>query len=241
MIQILSAVRLSGKAWRFLRERGLITTLGLAVRKFISSVADVGVVYFFECDLRAGLPQVRPIPGIIAREAFLGDVDLLDGTENASARKADAIERFRKGDRWFVGIDAATGKLTNYRWVTTTWELIPELQLNILPKPGEAYIYALYTLPEYRKRGIDSFTRQYTYDLLYRTSGITRIIAYICAGNTANLRASRRFLKKIGRVWYVSVRGRRTQLFMRPNRKMPTLAPMGSPIPHASFPTPQFY
>lgn len=236
-----SALRLWGKAWQFLRESGVMTTLGLTLRKLISPIADVGIVYFFECDLRAGLPRVRPVPGIIAREAFLGDIHLLDGTENASARKADAVERFRKGDRWFVGIDAATGKLANYRWVTTTWEFVPEIQRNVVPEPGEVFVYALYTVPEYRKRGIDSFTRQYTYDLLYRTSGITRVIATIFAGNTANLRASRRFLKKIGRVWYVTPRGGRTLMFMWPNRKMPTLAPVGSPIPQASSPAPQFH
>lgn len=239
MIQMRSAGRLLLKAWQFLRERGVATTLGFTLRKLVSPLADVGIIYFFECDLRAGLPEVRPIPGIIAREAFLGDIHLLDGTEDASARKADAVERFKRGDRWFVGIDAASGKLTNYRWVTSTWELIPEIQRHVLPKPGEVFIYGLYTLPEYRKRGIDSFTRQYTYDLLYRTSGITRVIATIFAGNTANLQASRKFLKKIGRVWYVS-RGGRALIFSWPNRKMPRLAPVGSLIPHGSFATPQF-
>lgn len=55
MIQMQSVLRLSGKAWQFLRERGPITTLGLGVRKFLSPVADVGIIYFFECDIRVGL------------------------------------------------------------------------------------------------------------------------------------------------------------------------------------------
>ena len=102
------------------------------------------------------------------------------------------FQRFARGDRWFVGIDASNGRLANYRWVTTAWELIPELGRNVVPQPGETFIYALYTLPEYRRRGIDSFTRQYTYDLLHRTSGIRRVLASIFDDNKASFRASRR-------------------------------------------------
>jgi len=42
--------------------------------------------------------------------------------------------------------------------ITTAWELIPELEHKIVPKPGEAFIYGLYTAPGYRRRCIDSFT-----------------------------------------------------------------------------------
>jgi len=119
-----------------------------------------------ECDLHAGLPPVKPVQGIIAREAFVEDIHLMDGIENNAEKKGDTIERFRRGDRWFVGIDVNTGRIVNCRWVTTAWELIPELEHNIVPKPGQAFIYGLYTAPGYRRRGIDSFTRQYTYDLL---------------------------------------------------------------------------
>jgi GNAT superfamily N-acetyltransferase len=217
--------RLFSRAQEIFQERGLWATLVMAFRKLVSPVAQIGSVYFFECDLRAPLPRVREIPGIIPREAFLADIDLLDGTENAAARKADGIDRFKRGDRWFVGIDAANGKLTNYRWVTTTWELIPELQRNIMPKPGEAFVYALYTVPEYRRRGIDSFTRQYTYDVLYRNYGITRVLATIFDDNKTSLIASRKFLTKIDRVWYITIRGFHTRIFVAPNPGMPTLAP----------------
>ena len=216
------------RALELLRERDIPATLWLGLRKFASPIAEIGIVHFFECDLRAGLPTVRPIPGIIAREAFLSDIQLLDGTENASERKADAIERFRNGDRWFVGIDAANGKLTNYRWVASAPTLIPELRSNIVPGPGEVFVYALYTVPEYRRKGIDSFTRHYTYDLLHRTSGVNKVIATIFAGNYASFKASRQFLKEIGRVWYATIRGRRTRLFIWPNPRMPILAPVSS-------------
>ncbi len=182
-----------------------------------------------ECDLAAGLPPVKRIAGIIVREAFPGDIHLLDGIEGAAQKKRDAMERFQKRNRWFVGIDASNGKLANFRWVATDPEWIPELERNLLPGPGQAYVYALYTAPEYRKRGIDSFTRHYTYDLLYRTAGIKTVLAYICTENTVSLKAGKKFLKKIGRVWFFSILGGRTRVFWWPNPKMPALEPPASP------------
>ncbi len=207
------------------RKFGLRVTIGLALKKLISPVARLGSVYLMECDLRAGLPAVELVQGIIAREAFVEDIDLLDGISGNPGKNRDTIERFKRGDRWFVGIDSSTGKIVNCRWVTTAWELIPELEHKIVPKPGEAFIYGLYTAPGYRRRGIDSFTRQYTYDLLYRTSGITTVLATIFAENTVSLKAGRKFLKKIGRIWYISVLGGRTRVFWWPNPKMPRLLP----------------
>lgn len=218
------------------REFGLRATIGLGIKKVISPVARLGSVYVLQCDLRAELPQVKPVAGIIAREAFPDELHLLDGIENGMEKKRDAIERFKRGDRWFVGLDAANGKLTNFRWVTSAWELIPELERNIVPGSGEVFVYALYTVPEYRRRGIDSFTRHHTYELLHRTSGINTVLATIFAENTVSQRAGKRFLKKIGRVWYCSVLGRRTQVFWWPTRNMPKLAPAYSAVHAPSMP-----
>src|SRR5437016_1370902 len=90
------------------REFGLRATIGLAFKKILLPVARVGSLYLMECDLTTGVPKVNPVPGIIAREAFLEDVHLLDGIENSAGKKLDAIERFRRGQRWFVGIDASS-------------------------------------------------------------------------------------------------------------------------------------
>ena len=177
------------------REFGPRATIGLGLKKLVSPVARIGSLYLMECELTAGLPQVKPVPGIVAREAFLEEIHLLDGIENEAEKKRDALERFKRGDRWFVGIDSSTGKLANFRWVTTAWELVPELERNVVPKAGQAFIYALYTAPEYRRRGIDSFTRQYTYDLLYRTAGIKTVLATIFAENTVSIQAGKKFLR----------------------------------------------
>src|SRR5437867_1206104 len=200
------------RAQELYRRFGLRATLGLALKKVLSPVVRVGSIYLLECDLTAGLPEIKTLPAFIPREAFLEDIDLLDDVENGADAKRDAIERFKRGDRWFVGIDRATGKLANFRWSTTAWELVPELERNVVPKPGEAFVYALYTAPEFRRRGIDSFTRPYAYNVLYQ-SGIRRILATIFAENTVSMKAGKKYLTKIGRVWYVSILGHRTRVF----------------------------
>ena len=224
---MLRAISRGQELWR---EFGVRATTGLLLKKVVSPVARIGSVYLMECDLAAGLPKVKPVPGILAREAFMEDIDLLDGMENGSEKKRDALDRFKRGDRWFVGIDITNGKLATFRWVTTAWELIPELERNIVPGPGQAFVYALYTAPEYRRRGIDSFTRQYTYDLLYRTSGIHTVLATIFAENTVSLKAGRKFLKKVGRIWYLSIQGGPTHVFWWPNPKMPQFVPATASI-----------
>ena len=224
-------LRATSRASQLLNEFGFRATIGLAFKKLVSPVARVGSVYLMECDLVKGLPKVKTVPGIIAREAFQEDLDLFDGIENGMEKKRDAIERFKRGDRWFVGIDSANGKLATFRWVTTTWELIPELERNILPKPGQAFVYALYTSPEYRRRGIDSYTRQYTYDLLHREAGINTVLATIFAENTVSMKAGRKFLRKVGRIWYFSILGGATRVFWWPNPKMPPFEPAVSSTP----------
>ena len=222
------------RAQELYRQFGLRATLGLAFKKILSPVVRAGSLYLLECDLTAGLPEMKKLPGFMAREAFLEDIDLLDEVENGADAKRDAIERFKRGDRWFVGIDTTNGKLANFRWSTTAWELVPELERNVVPKSGEAFVYALYTAPEYRRRGLDSFTRPYTYNVLYQ-SGIRRILATIFAENTVSMKAGKKYLNKIGRVWYASILGHRTRVFSWPNSKMPTLAP--AEVTHFSFRT----
>jgi hypothetical protein len=103
-----------------------------------------------------------------------------------------------------------------------------------VPGPGQAFIYALFTAPEYRRRGIDSYTRQHTYDFLYRTAGIHTILATIFAENTISMKAGRKFLKKVGRIWYISIFGGPTRVFWWPNPKMPAFKPAIAPSTNLS-------
>src|SRR5262249_44724223 len=150
---------------------------------------------FIECDLQKPMPERRVIPGITVREATANDVSLF--TEHELF-----LKRFHDGHRCFMGIEEATGKLTNYRWVTTSASYIPELRRFLMLRPTEVYVYDLKTLPEFRRRGIDSYTRHCIYSHL-RDTGYTKVYAYIHGDNLPSIKASQILLRIVGRVWYV--------------------------------------
>src|SRR5512141_2962503 len=95
------------------RERGLKTTAVMGIMRAFAPVVRTGLLHFFECSLEKGLPMVREVPGIILREGTFSDLHLLNGVEHTP--KDLAISRLTHGDRWFMGIERETGKLTNYR------------------------------------------------------------------------------------------------------------------------------
>jgi hypothetical protein len=184
---------------RALLEGGSKTLLTRSLRKLLRPVVKIGALVFVECDLREPMPERPPMPGITVREATIEDADLFDDRHLF-------LERLKQGSRCFMGIEDATGKLTNYRWINTSYAYVPELKRYMLFKPGEAYAYDLRTLPEFRRRGIDGYTRHIAYSHL-RETGHSKLFAYIHGDNYPSLQASRHLLKPIGHVWYVQLRG----------------------------------
>ena len=180
-------------------EGGPKTVLSRSLKKVVRPAFRIGSLVFSECDLLAPMPERRNAPGIVMRQARIEDVHLF-------ADRNLFLERLSEDHRCFMAIEESTGKLTNYRWISTFPTYIPELQRYLMLKPGEAYAYDLQTLPEFRRRGIDSYTRHYAYSYM-RDIGYTKIYAYIHGDNHPSLRASRMLLKEVGRVWYVQIRG----------------------------------
>ncbi|HEY2384941.1 MAG TPA: hypothetical protein VGK48_27520 [Terriglobia bacterium] len=175
----------------------IVITRGL--RRLVRPAFKIGTLIFTEADLTQPLPEQRPVPGIVPREATIEDVRLFED-------QALFLKRFNDGHRCFMGIEEQTGKLANYRWVNSAAALVPELERYIILKPGEVYIYDLNTLPEFRRRGIDAYTRYYTYNYL-RETGYKKVLAYIHGDNPPSLQASRHLLKRIGRLSYIQFRG----------------------------------
>jgi GNAT superfamily N-acetyltransferase len=191
------------RAWR---DGGTKAVLTRGVRKIVSPVVKIGSLVFTECDLREPMPERSVIHGIVIREAMIDDLNLFENRELV-------LKRFNDGHRCFIGIEEATGKLANLRWINTTgFAYIPELERNWWFGPDGAYAYDLKTMPEFRRRGIDGYTRHYTYSYL-RDTGYTRVYAYIHGDNFVSLKASRDFLKPICRVWYVRPRGHTPIMF----------------------------
>jgi hypothetical protein len=184
-------------------------------KKLLLPVVRFGSLIFLECDLRKSLPEQADLPGVTTREAFAGDEKLFEYPQIF-------LERLSAGHRCFVGIDSATGKLANYRWLTTSAAYIPEIDRYVILKPGEVYSYDLNTLPGFRRRGIDTYARSRTYQLL-GDEGHTKILAYVRGDNVPMLQSSRLLLKPIGRVWYVQRRGSRCFVFGGRGLRLPEL------------------
>jgi hypothetical protein len=218
-----------GTIQRVYADQGLPAVAALGFRKIIRPVARVGSLYFLERDLSLPMPPLEPISTIVPREGTLSDIPLLSVLPNAARHKHEAADRLMRGDRWFIGIDRVTGKLTNHRWISFTRTFIPELNRDLVVKPGQAYVYDLETAPEFRRRGIEAIMRQFTYDSLRRSYGVRSIVVYICADNHASLRAGRQYLTTICRVWFAQI-GDASYIVAGKDRRMPDLRPIARPV-----------
>src|SRR5579884_12606 len=145
------------------KDLGITGVFATGLKKILRPVARVGSLYFLERDLGLPMPRLEPNSNVVAREGTLSDIHLLDQLSDADRRKDQAIERLRRGDHWFIGVDRASGKLMNHRWVTRTRSFIPELARDIIVNPGQGYIYDMETVPEFRRQGIEAVMRQFTY------------------------------------------------------------------------------
>jgi hypothetical protein len=202
------------RAWT---EGGAKTVVTRSLRRFVRPAIKMGSLVFIECDLRQPMPERREVPGFIVREATVDDAFLL-------ADRDLFLERMNRGHRCFMGIEEATGKLSNYRWICTGFADIPELRRQLVLKPGEAYAYDLNTLPEFRRRGIDAFTRHWIYSHL-RDTGHTKVYAYIHGDNHPSLKASRILLRPVGRVFYFQFRDWPPLMIGGRTRGFPELSP----------------
>jgi GNAT superfamily N-acetyltransferase len=67
--------------------------------------------------------------------------------------EADLVRsRLARGCRCYAVIIA--GEIAGYGWLSTGPEWISELQLEILPRKAEGYIWNCTTLPEHRRKGV---------------------------------------------------------------------------------------
>lgn len=61
-------------------------------------------------------------------------------------------DRLARGCRCFAFLSG--GAVAGYGWLSTEAEWIGEIQLEIRPGPGEAYVWNCFTLPEHRRQGV---------------------------------------------------------------------------------------
>jgi hypothetical protein len=112
------------------------------------------------------------------------------------------IERLSAGDRLVVC--GSRGRVVFYAWV-----MFDQMDLgcrNYAPlPPGCAYTYKLFTVADYRGRGIcPAYYRWIRAEL--RSLGYSRLLAWVEAGNRASIRAhTRAGFRQVGCIWHFRI------------------------------------
>lgn len=214
---------LAGRAARLLREGGARHLFYRAINKIHAGLLDSGTVSFFVRDLtkdaddgpRSNLPCE-------VRLATPADAALIaDGRPSLGA--AAVAKRFARGDRCFIAADAK-GRVVHCRWVATTAAEIPELDMDLILWPGEAYFYDGYTRPDARARGVDAAVRTHIFRWL-RSAGYKRAYSYVRGDNPVGFRAAARLQRRVGKLAYFKPRGGRTVVFGGRQPALPLLLP----------------
>jgi SAM-dependent methyltransferase len=199
-----------------------------ALRKATSSIARTGTVVLFRRDLDDDLPEVGAISGFHVRFANERDLAaILEGSGPPLTRRMSR-ERLRSGDRCVMALDER-GELAHTRWLTTTWAAIPELGLDLVLGPREAYFYDGYTRADCRRLGLDGLVRRFIFREL-RAAGFERVYSYVRGDNPSGLRAARRWQTETRRLRYLTPRALRTRVLGRGRLPRPVL------LPHADSP-----
>jgi ribosomal protein S18 acetylase RimI-like enzyme len=135
------------------------------------------------------LPAVEPGQPVTIRQAGEADLDRLEGLVLPS-ELSYFRRRLAHGRLCFLAFDGE--KLAAYCWATTQIEL----DVDVVPiplRPGDAYLNDAYTIPTYRRRGIQMAVHLYRLAHM-KSLGCRRAILIVEEDNVA----SQRLVRKLG-------------------------------------------
>lgn len=188
---------------------GLSHLVRQAFRKLSPPWLAFGTVTFFVRGLSDEPPEGTAFRDVQLRWAWASpsDINLLIGGRDDAPSEDALRERFARGDRCAVAI-GADGRLAHSRWITTERGYIPELDVDVVLAPGEAYHYDAYTRPDVRGCGIDGAVRSFIFRTL-RDAGLEKVCWYVRGDNPIAMRVSRRWGEPSGKLRYVRFCGSR--------------------------------
>jgi len=205
-----------------INEGGTSLLLFCICRKLASPVLDFGSAIFFALDL--GSIELRPHrkSQFLCRQVRTADArHLLDASDPIRTLE-EVEERFRQGQICFAAISPA-GRIVHTRWCAPAGANISELGRDIVPPPGEIYVYDSYTRPEFRGLGASSALLVFVLEALAEM-GYSRLHAFVKADNIPVLRAVKPPHRKTGKLFYVRFRGFNPLVFGRRTGEFPHLA-----------------
>ena len=182
------------------------------LNRFLGPGLDVGSVQFFARDLNGALRRARPST-LTVRAASVDEIDRLLDCCHPARDPATLKERFGRGDQCFVAEDAG-GRLMHTGWVTTSRAHIPELDLDVIMRAAEAYLYDAWAPPDRRGNGAFGLVLDEIFARL-QAAGFSRAYSYVRGDNHYGLTSARRRLQPVARLWYVNLFGRSVVLGRR--------------------------
>jgi ubiquinone/menaquinone biosynthesis C-methylase UbiE len=186
------------------KEAGTAQMMASLFRKVSFGFIEWGTVKFFAREVDHDLPAVRPLNDMKLRMASIQDVPLLIREGDPSqASEALIRDRFERGDLCFLA-ESSEGELIHSRWVACEKGYVPELGMEVVMKPGEAYMYGGYTSPRWRRAGVDAAVRSHIFCTM-RARGGSWVCSYVRGDSPSALRAARRLQNPAGSVWYLRV------------------------------------
>jgi len=143
----------------------------------------------FARSLLESLPAAQPRLPVVLRRATAADLARFEGFVLPSELRHFA-HRLARGRYCFLAVDA--DNLAAYCWATTNVEFaIDNLKMQL--QPEDAYVDDAFTVPAFRRKGIQTAVHLYRLEYM-RNLGCQRAILIVDAKNTA----SQRLVRKLG-------------------------------------------
>ncbi len=186
------------RAWS---EGGTSQLLMRSFNRAARGAVECGSVTFFRRALLASPLEPPPPVGVTIHVATLADRRRV--VEGCDPRRDPALiaARLRRGDVCFLAADGA-GRVLHSDWVTTVRGHVPEIRMDLVPRPGEAYMYDAYTPPAHRGRRLFGIVLDAMFVSL-RCAGLHTAYSYVRGDSPTGIAGARRRLAPVGTLWYV--------------------------------------
>ena len=224
MVKARSLSNAWSKATELLQQGGVKNLLIHGLEKICSPLLSFGTIYFFVRELNEDLPEPKAPTGLTLRPASVVDLPVLAAVWGDGEHTEEKLgNRFRRGDFCFIALDP-NDRVVHARWATVQRTNVPDLGMDLILGPGEAFTYDSYTVPEFRGRRIDYAVRGYAFIWLC-ANGIIRACTFVRGDNPASLRAVRRWQQPAGTFRYIKLRGFKPWVMGKPASCLPALIP----------------
>jgi len=154
----------------------------------------------FVRSLEDTLPDVRLVEGLTIREATVDDLHLFQSIKKPS--EIMICKRLLE-EKAICLIALKDKQLASYVWFAS--EVDPSVHLLYLPlAQDEGYSFDVYTLPAFRRQGVQSALHLRMFQLL-RERGYRRVFTLVEVDNYASLRMDSKLYQVIGRLIRIKV------------------------------------